>query len=113
MQQNTSIVRWFFIMATAIVVGLIVWNTLSFFNELKENERQKMQIFSYFQGFYKQFCFNLYQRNLKAITQKKYASHFLIRPLDFSLEIRESNLLESPPKNLEAVSKKEGHTSAA
>lgn len=46
MQQNTSIVRWVFIAATAIVVGLILWNTLSFFKELKENERQKMQIFA-------------------------------------------------------------------
>ena len=46
MQQNTSIVRWVFIAATAIVVGLILWNTLAFFNELKENERQKMQIFA-------------------------------------------------------------------
>ena len=46
MQQNTSIVRWVFIAATTIVVGLILWNTLAFFNELKENERQKMQIFA-------------------------------------------------------------------
>ena len=46
MQQNTSIVRWIFIAASAIVVGLIVWNTLSFFNDLKESERQKMQIFA-------------------------------------------------------------------
>ncbi len=46
MQQNTSIVRWVFIVSTAIVVGLILWNTLAFFNELKENERQKMQIFA-------------------------------------------------------------------
>ena len=46
MQQNTSIVRWVFIAATAIVVGLILWNTLAFFNELKENERQKMQMYS-------------------------------------------------------------------
>lgn len=30
MQQNTSIVRWVFIAATAIVVGLILWNTLAF-----------------------------------------------------------------------------------
>ena len=46
MQQNTSIVRWIFIAASAIVVGLIVWNTLSFFNDLKERERKTMQIFA-------------------------------------------------------------------
>ena len=27
MQQNTSIVRWVFIAATAIVVGLILWKS--------------------------------------------------------------------------------------
>jgi two-component system, sporulation sensor kinase D len=46
MKQNTSLVRWVFIVASAIIVSLILWNTLAFFNELKENERQKMKIFA-------------------------------------------------------------------
>ncbi|MGK0386382.1 MAG: two-component system, sporulation sensor kinase D [Patiriisocius sp.] len=46
MQQNASFIRWIFIATSAIIVSLILWNTLVFFNELKENERQKMQIFA-------------------------------------------------------------------
>tara|TARA_B100000795_G_scaffold92606_1_gene67702 strand:- start:1641 stop:2801 length:1161 start_codon:yes stop_codon:yes gene_type:complete len=46
MQQNTSLVRWVFTIASVIIVSLILWNTLLFFYELKENERQKMQIFA-------------------------------------------------------------------
>lgn len=46
MQQNASLIRWFFIATSAIIVSLILWNTLVFFNELKENERQKMQIWA-------------------------------------------------------------------
>ena len=59
--------------------------------------------------------YNLYQRRVKAITRKRYAIHFLIRPLDFSLEIREdeSDLHGSPKKNLEAISKNEWHTPSA
>ena len=48
---------------------------------------------------------NLYKRKLEVITRKKYALHFFIQPLDFSLETREDewNLHESLEKNLEAV----------
>lgn len=46
MQQYASLFRWIFIITSAIIVGLILWNTLSFFNELKESERQKMQIWA-------------------------------------------------------------------
>jgi len=77
---------------------------------------EKMFIFDIFKACISNFVYyNLHQRKLKTITQKKYALHFLIRCLHFSLEIREdeSNLHGSPKKNLEAVSKNEGHTSSA
>ena len=78
--------------------------------------REKMFIFGIFKLYISNFAYyNLYQRKMKAITRKKYAIHFLIRPLDFSLEIREDpiHLHGSPEKNLEAVSKNELHTSSA
>ena len=70
--------------------------------------RQKMLMFGIFKACTSKFAYyKLYQRKLKVITRKKYALHILIRPLGFSLEIREneSNLHESSQKNLEAVSK--------
>ena len=52
--------------------------------------REKMFIFGIFKLYISNFAYyNLYQSELKAIMRKKYAIHFLIRPLDFSLEIRE------------------------
>ena len=78
--------------------------------------RQKMFILGHFKACISNFAdYNLYQRKLNVITRKKYALYFLIRPLDFSLEIREesTHLHESPKKNLEAVSKNKGHTSSA
>jgi len=69
---------------------------------------QKMLMFGIFKACTSKFAYyKFYQRKLKVITRKKNALHFLTRPLDFSLEIREdeSNLHESPPKNLETVSK--------
>ena len=73
--------------------------------------REKTFIFGIFKLYISNFAYyNLYQRKLKAITRKKYVLHFLIRTLDFSLEIREdeSNLHESPKKNLEVESKMKG-----
>ena len=70
--------------------------------------REKMFIFGIFKLYISNFSYyNLYQRELKAITRKKYVIDFLIQSLDFSLEIREdeSNLHGFPKKNLEAVSK--------
>ena len=46
MQNYNSLTRWLFIMASIFIVGLILWNTYSFFNQLKENEREKMQIWA-------------------------------------------------------------------
>ena len=71
-------------------------------------------VFSNFNSISNFAYYDLYQRKLKAITRKNYAIHFLIQPLDFSLEIREdeSDLHGSPKKNLEAVSKNKSHTSS-
>ena len=78
--------------------------------------RQKMFIFGHFKACISNFAgCNLYQSKLNVITRKKYALYFLIRPLDFYLEIREDStyLHVSPNKNLEAVSKNKGYTSSA
>ena len=78
--------------------------------------RQKMFIFRHFKACISNFAdYNLYKRKLNVIMRKKYALYFLIRPLDFSLEIREDELTfhESPKKNPEDVSKNKGHTSSA
>ena len=77
--------------------------------------RQKMFIFGIFKDCISNVAnYNLYQRKLKAITRKRYAFYFLIRPLDFPLETREDKLTldESPKKSLEAVSKNKEHTSS-
>ena len=78
--------------------------------------RQKMFILGHFKACISNFGdHKLYQRKLNVITLKKYALYFLIRPLDFSLETREDELIlhESPKKTQEAVSKNKGHTSSA
>lgn len=41
-----SLSRWGFIIASLIIVALILWNTYVFFNQLKENERTKMEIWA-------------------------------------------------------------------
>lgn len=38
--------RWFTILTSLIIVGLIVWNAVSFFQRVKEEERQKMNIWA-------------------------------------------------------------------
>jgi len=50
MEKNPAVTRWFYILASVFLVSLIVWNTISFFNTLKENERAKMQIWAAAQG---------------------------------------------------------------
>lgn len=50
MEKNPAVTRWFYILASIFIVSLIVWNTMSFFNTLKENERTKMQIWAAAQG---------------------------------------------------------------
>ena len=44
MFKNTALTRWFFLIISLLIISLIMWNTYSFFNQLKENERNKMDI---------------------------------------------------------------------
>ena len=77
---------------------------------------EKMFIFGIFKACISNFVYyNIHQRKLKTVTQKKYALNFLIRPLHFSLEIHVDSIYlhGSPKKNLEALSKNEGHTFSA
>jgi len=46
MQNNTTLTRWLFISFSLLIISLIIWNTFSFFNRLKDNERTKMQIWA-------------------------------------------------------------------
>jgi len=46
MQRNPVFTRWFFIIASLTIIALILWNTFSFFRELKENERNKMKLWA-------------------------------------------------------------------
>src|SRR5690606_9954376 len=38
--------RWFIVIASLLIVGLILWNTSIFFERLKEDERDKMEIWA-------------------------------------------------------------------
>ena len=38
--------RWFIILSSLIIVSLIVWNAVAFFQRIKEEERQKMNIWA-------------------------------------------------------------------
>ncbi len=46
MQSNKALTRWGFIFASLLIISLILWNTYIFFNQLKENERTKMEIWA-------------------------------------------------------------------
>ncbi|MCB0453478.1 MAG: HAMP domain-containing histidine kinase [Aequorivita sp.] len=46
MLRNKSLSRWGFILASLIVISLILWNTFVFFQQLKANERAKMEIWA-------------------------------------------------------------------
>jgi sensor histidine kinase YesM len=46
MFQKKTFSRWGFILASLIVITLILWNTYVFFNQLKDNERAKMEIWA-------------------------------------------------------------------
>lgn len=46
MISNRSLSRWGFILASLFIISLILWNTYMFFNQLKENERVKMEIWA-------------------------------------------------------------------
>ncbi len=46
MQNYSTLTRWFFVIASFFIIGLILWNTYTFFTQLKGNERDKMQIWA-------------------------------------------------------------------
>lgn len=46
MQISSTLTRWLFISFSILIISLILWNTYSFFNQLKDNERTKMQIWA-------------------------------------------------------------------
>ncbi len=46
MFRKRTITRWGFILASIFVISLILWNTYVFFNQLKENERTKMELWA-------------------------------------------------------------------
>lgn len=46
MLQKKTFSRWAFILGSLLIVSLILWNTYIFFNQLKENERAKMEIWA-------------------------------------------------------------------
>ena len=46
MQSEKNYFRVVFVILSLISVSIILWNTYIFFNELKENERIKMEVLS-------------------------------------------------------------------
>lgn len=49
--DERSLVRWFIIISSLLIVALILWNTSIFFERLKEDERNKMEIWAAAQAF--------------------------------------------------------------
>lgn len=79
MLRKKSLSRWGFILASLFIVSLILWNTYIFFNQLKENERTKMEIWALAQ---------------EELAQAKLAQNQLDQEnnlVDFALTIIQSN----------------------
>ena len=49
--SERNLARWFIIISSLLIVGLILWNTSIFFERLKNDERDKMQIWASAQAF--------------------------------------------------------------
>jgi len=49
--DERNIARWFIIISSLLIVGLILWNTSIFFERLKQDEREKMEIWAAAQAF--------------------------------------------------------------
>ena len=49
--DERNLARWFIIISSLFIVGLILWNTSIFFERLKEDERDKMEIWASAQSF--------------------------------------------------------------
>lgn len=50
-QDEGNLARWFIVISSLLIVGLILWNTSIFFERLKEDEREKMEIWAAAQAF--------------------------------------------------------------
>jgi len=46
MPSRSTLTRWFFILISLGIISLILWNTLHFFNQLKDGERSKMALWA-------------------------------------------------------------------
>lgn len=46
MINKSALTRWFFILLSLGIISLILWNTLLFFNQLKDGERGKMTLWA-------------------------------------------------------------------
>ncbi len=44
--KQKSIIRWILIITSFVIVSLILWNTYSFFQKFKEEERRKMEVWA-------------------------------------------------------------------
>lgn len=44
--ENRNLIRWVVVIASFAIISLILWNTYTFFQHFKEEERKKMQNFS-------------------------------------------------------------------
>jgi signal transduction histidine kinase len=54
MLNRTALTRWIFILASVLIISAILWNTYSFFNQLKDNERSKMELWASAQSEFEQ-----------------------------------------------------------
>ena len=48
--KNSNATRWFIVIASFIIVSLILWKTYEFFQHFKEEERVKMENWSFAQN---------------------------------------------------------------
>ncbi len=67
MPSKSTLTRWFFILLSIVIISLILWNTYQFFNQLKENERDKMQIWAAAQEEFQQIDLTQDEWNSKLI----------------------------------------------
>jgi len=44
--ESRNITRWILILSSFVIISLILWNTYSFFQIFKEDERMKMELWA-------------------------------------------------------------------
>lgn len=71
---NRNILRWLIILASFIIISLILWNTYTFFQHFKAEERTKMENWTFS---YVEFSKNLYDTDANAEINK-VAEHIVI-----------------------------------